>query len=351
MIQRLLCLLAICYAAQALRAQTYTNPVVRDANVPDPGVILYNGAYYAVTTADVGNADKYPIRMSTDLVNWKQVGYVFPQAYRPQWVGNDYWAPEIHIVNNKFHVYYTGREASSGILCIGVATSDSILGPYIDKGSPLVKNLTVGSIDSHVFKEGDVSYLIWKADGNGNRPPIPTPIWAQPLTADGLGLTGEKVQLITNDRDWEHGLVEGPWVIKRQDYYYLFFSGGCYDDATYAVGVARSKSLLGPYTKQPNPILHSSNQFTGPGHCSVVSANNNPGKFIMVYHSWLPASSKHLGHGPNRLLLVDEIKWTDDNWPYITGDMPSYTPQPIPVSSKRPHKRFETDESLLVETI
>ena len=171
MIKKVLYFLALCCVAQALRAQTYTNPVVGDKDVPDPGVILYNGAYYAVTTAT--EASKFPIRQSTDLVNWKVVGYVFPQDHKPSWVGNDYWAPEIHIVNNKFHVYYTGREASTGILCIGVASSSSITGPYTDKGSPLVKNPNVGSIDCHVFTEGGTSYLIWKDDGNGNNPPLP----------------------------------------------------------------------------------------------------------------------------------------------------------------------------------
>ena len=350
MIQKLICFLAICYAAQALRAQTYTNPVVRGVNVPDPGVILHKGHYYAVTTGGSASG-KFPIRVSTDLVNWKHVGYVFPKQHEPKWVSDSFWAPEIHVVNGKFHVYYTGREASSGILCIGVASSTTILGPYTDKGSPLVKNTTVGSIDSHMFKDGNTSYLIWKADGNGKTPRIPTPIWAQPLTADGFGLTGHKTQLITDDLTWEHGLVEAPWIINTRGYYYLFYSAACYDDNTYAVGVARSKSLLGPYTKHSTPILHTSDHFIGPGHCSVVTSSSDQSKFLMVYHAWKPDPKGRHGHGAHRLILVDEVKWTSDNWPYITGEVPSATAQPMPLSSKQATPKFEIEDELIVKNI
>ncbi len=69
---------AAALSAQA-QAQTYTNPVVK-VQTPDPGVIYSNGQYYAVTTSG-DDADSFPIRTSTDLVNWKQVGFVFPHEY------------------------------------------------------------------------------------------------------------------------------------------------------------------------------------------------------------------------------------------------------------------------------
>ena len=37
--------------------------------------------------------------------------------------------------------------------------------------------------------------------------------------------------------------------------YYLFYSGNAYDTSRYAVGVAQSASVLGPFTKAPAPIL------------------------------------------------------------------------------------------------
>jgi beta-xylosidase len=51
--------------------------------------------------------------------------------------------------------------------------------------------------------------------------------------------------LIENDAPWEGPLVEGPWVIKTNGYYYLFYSGNVYSTPNYAVGVARSTNFLG----------------------------------------------------------------------------------------------------------
>ena len=44
-------------------------------------------------------------------------------------------------------------------------------------------------------------------------------------------------------------LVEAAWVIRHDDYYYLFYSGDncCGPDAEYGVMVARSKSATGPF--------------------------------------------------------------------------------------------------------
>ena len=62
--------------------------------------------------------------------------------------------------------------------------------------------------------------------------------------------------------------------LTREGYFYLFYSGNAYYDDTYALGVARSKTLRGKYDKAPRPILKTSsdlaNPFVGPGHNSVI---------------------------------------------------------------------------------
>jgi hypothetical protein len=79
-------------------------------------------------------------------------------------------------------------------------------------------------------------------DGNDLRPRERTPVYVQPLAADGLSLTGRRVEVLVNDREWEGDLVEGPWVERRGRYYYLFYSGNAFWNASYAVGVARGAS-------------------------------------------------------------------------------------------------------------
>lgn len=69
--------------------------------------------------------------------------------------------------------------------------------------------------------------MINKIDGNSIG--IPTPIWANQVSDDGLSLVGEKVELLSNNpNSWEGPLIEGPWVIKTGGYYYLFYSANGY---------------------------------------------------------------------------------------------------------------------------
>ena len=75
-------------------------------------------------------------------------------------------------------------------------------------------------------------------------------------------------------------LVEGSWVVRHGDYYYLFYSGDncCGAKANYAVMVARSKSATGPFetleqaTGKPHSIiLEKRGHWFAPGHNSIVT--------------------------------------------------------------------------------
>jgi len=185
----------------------------------------------------------------------------------------------------------------------------------------------VGNIDSTIyFDDYDKTlYLYWKEDGNGLSPQEPTPIWAQKLTNDGMSVYGDKYFILENTLPWEDTLIEAPWLIKRGFYYYLFYSANSYNDARYAVGVARAKHPLGPYHKHDDPILHSNEKWYGPGHCSVVSTPN--GTDIMFYHSW---KYPDVGEPNNRLMMMDKVYWYD-NWPYIKHHTPSFDEENVPV--------------------
>eukprot|EP01097_Dermamoeba_algensis_P004040 TRINITY_DN2705_c0_g1_i1.p1 TRINITY_DN2705_c0_g1~~TRINITY_DN2705_c0_g1_i1.p1 ORF type:complete len:347 (-),score=41.61 TRINITY_DN2705_c0_g1_i1:189-1229(-) len=311
-------------AISATYCEKYINPVIPNANHPDPGVLLYNNMYYAVTTSgDDPNA--FPILLSNNLVNWTQVGFVFPKGKAPGWAVSDFWAPEIHILsNNTFAVYFVAR-TFDGILSVGVALATSPTGPFRDIGKPLIYEPHMGNIDPSFYREGSKNYLIWKRDGNGAVPPVPTPIFIQELTADGSKLApgSSKTQMITNDLSFEGNLVEGPWLIRVGKYYYLFYSSNGFSSPSYSVSVARATSLFGPYTKVGKPILQTNSYFDGPGHCSVVPLGST---WYIIYHSWYAGK---IGGSYPRVLLVDSISWVSD-WPVIGDGSPSHTPQPVP---------------------
>ncbi|HTL38196.1 MAG TPA: glycoside hydrolase family 43 protein [Kofleriaceae bacterium] len=313
----------------------FENPVI-PGDCPDPGVTYDEDKY--VLTCTSGNAtNAFPIYTSTDLITWQSAGHIFT-GNKPAWAVSDFWAPEIHYVGTQWVAYFTAR-GTDGMLAIGAATAPKSTGPYTPLAAPLVHSTSVGLIDATEFESfigtGNTPYLAWKEDGNAINQP--TPIKASELAADGLSLVGNVTTLITNDQTWEGALVEGPAVFRQEgdDDYYLFYSGNAYYDGRYAVGVAKASSPLGPYSKNPsNPILTTSSEWIGPGHCSVVygteiykSSTVDPADIYMVYHAW---QAGHVnGPGDGRMVLVDQVQWGSDGWPHLYG-APSSASRPAP---------------------
>lgn len=294
-----------------MQVNALRNPVLPEDR-PDPGVVRTRDGYVCTTTS--GDArDSFPLFTSSDLESWTPQGSIFPEGTQPEWTDGDFWAPEIHRVGKSYVAYYTARD-HTGRLCIGAARAQDPLGPYTDLGRPLVREDEVGVIDANYFRDDDGRhYLLWKEDGNDNG--RPTPINIRELTRDGMGLRGETTELITNDLPWEGNLVEAPWMVKRDGQYYLFYSANAFYDERYCVGVARSDSPTGEFEKLPEPILHSDEEWAGPGHGSLVV--DPEGNDAFVYHAWERGNEEN-----GRVLMRDEVHWRD-GWPIIHDGTPS----------------------------
>lgn len=323
-----LCLLLLPVAARA--QAVYHNPVM-PGDHPDPTVLRVGDDFWALVTTG-GWAPHFTILRSPDLIAWRTVGAVFEQ--KPGWAKGDFWAPELIEDRGRFYLYYTARRddgpGKKGTLCVAVATAPQPAGPYTDRG-PLVCQ-EIGSIDAFSLRdETGQRYLIWKEDGNDRNQP--TPIWAQPLTDDGLKLTGKRKELIRNTEPWERHVVEGPYVLRRDGWYYLFYSGNacCGRSCDYALGVARAKKLLGPWEKNPaNPILGGNEAWQCPGHGDIVTSVD--GQEFLLYHSYRRRADTF---SVGREALLDRITWDDKGWPLINGGRgpSSAAPAPVNVSS------------------
>ena len=295
------------------QAQTYTNPVI-PGDFPDPSVIRVGSDYYA--TATTGDwSPNFPILHSTDLVNWKIVGAVFYQ--KPQWAKGDFWAPEITADKGRYFVYYSARrdegKGKKGTLCVAVAVAEKPEGPYLDKGTLICQEM--GSIDADFIRdETGKPYLIWKEDGNDRQQP--TWIYAQELDESGTRVLGGPHRLFRNTEAWEGGVIEGAYILRRDGWFYLFYSGNacCGESCNYALGVARSKTLLGNWEKNPaNPILAANDVWQCPGHGSIVETPDD--RSFLLYHAYRKSP---LGFQIGREALLDEVKFAD-GWATING--------------------------------
>ena len=312
-------------------AHPWSNPVV-PGDHPDPTIIEFDGTFWASATSGEWSP-QFPLFRSTNLVDWTPSGSIFP--VQPAWAEGSFWAPELvhDELTHCFVVWYVAKKRG-GPLCIAVATAPSPGGPYTDRG-PLICEPD-GSIDPCFARdEHGAPFLIWKEDGNSQQ--LPTPIWAQPLTGDLLHLTGEKTQLITNDQPWEEGVVEGPYILRHQQRFYMFYAGNscCGQRCKYAEGVARADHLLGPWEKCPaNPIIGSNDNWRCPGHGTAVRTpdhDGRPGQEYLLYHAYPSGGTIYVG----REAVLDRITWSANEpdgkpgWPAINaGRGPSQPASP-----------------------
>jgi arabinan endo-1,5-alpha-L-arabinosidase len=297
----------------------YANPVV-NTSLPDPTIIkAEDGNFYLYATEDTRNV---PIYKSKDLINWQFVGTAFTDNTRPSFEPNGgIWAPDINYVNGKYVLYYSmsvwGGEWTCGI---GVAVADKPEGPFVDKGKLFRSNeINVqNSIDQFYIEEDGKKYLFWGSFRG---------IYAIELANDGLSLKegAEKVQIAGT-------AFEGAYIHKKGEYYYFFASTGtCCEgvNSTYKLVVGRSKSLLGPYVDKEGKdmmqnghtiVINSNSKFVGNGHNSEI-VQDKDGNDWVFYHGIDKAKPQ------GRVLLMDQMKWDANKWPYVEGGSPSLNTQ------------------------
>lgn len=333
--------LALSGCATLPASRSYSNPVI-DQDFPDPAVIrAADRSFYVYATQGGDPVRNIQVARSTDLTNWTMVGDALP--VKPVWASRtqDFWAPDVYRRGDTYYLYYSAKpdaalsDQGRG-LCLAVATARRPEGPFTDSGRPLQCGPGFVNIDPFAFDDPATgkTYLYW-GSGFG-------PIKVQELAPDRLSFApGSKpVDLVdvvkTEDPAEYRRLVEGAWVIRRDGYYYLFFSGDncCGPKAHYAVMVARSRSATGPFLVRPRPlylVLEGNAQWVAPGHNSIVS--DDAGQDWILYHGVdrrRPRSKPSDDVNTRRVMLMDRLLWRD-GWPEIAGKSPSSGPRPGPI--------------------
>lgn len=133
---------------------------------------------------------------------------------------------------------------------------------------------------------------------------LTTPVRIQQLARDGRTLIGESRIILTNDREWEGHLIEGPFVTRQDGRYYLFYAGNDFSTPSYGIGVAVADELLGPYVKQDAPLLRSTSEWLAPGHASVALGPG--GQPRLFFHAFHPGT---VGYNAFRALLAVGLKF------------------------------------------
>ena len=317
-------------------------------NVHDPAVLKVGDTYYMYSTDAIffqrrSQGEKRPevkigniqVRTSKDLVNWAFEGWAFdsiPQEAK-NWVlthadnkgATNIWAPYPVQYKNKFRLYYCVSAFGLQTSYIGLAESDSPLGPWEIKGA-VVKTKRgdrMNAIDPSIVTDA-VTGKMWMHYGSYFGGLYAVELNKEtgfPVVADDQGHFVATRAHIRKDN------IEAPEIIYNPTFkkYYLFTS---YDPlmTTYNVRVGRADKPEGPFvdyfgkdlrdTINHYPILTHPYQFknhagwAGTGHCGVFA--NEKGDFFMAHQSRLSPDNQLM------VLHVREVKWTTDGWPVVS---------------------------------
>jgi arabinan endo-1,5-alpha-L-arabinosidase len=124
-------------------------------------------------------------------------------------------------------------------------------------------------------------------------------------------------------REENHRSVEAPFIIHRNDYYYLFVS---YDQccqgsaSTYNVRVGRSEEITGPYVDCDDvpmmegggtQITFPTDRYRGPGHNAILREGEQD---YIVYHAY------DVVQGGVPTLRIALLVWDDDDWCSVATD-------------------------------
>ena len=346
-----------------LARYTYTNTTnllpangkVGVTNMGDPQV-FYDETEEKYFMTGTFNGLTFQLWASDDLTTWDQGTQIFA---RPQvsWASETgmLWGAEIHKRNDTYYLYYS-VEIANGSPRIGVAQSDNIYGPYEDKGSPMF-DFGYSAIDNHLFTDEDgVSYMYYVRDALDNVVDgvHESHIYVVEVNEDFLSTkpSSEAIELLVPDQAWERisggpswKWVEGCFVHKEGDTYYLFYSANKFSEPAYAIGYATSDNPFGPFVKSDdNPVLKTiASDLSGPGNNSLFRSKDGKELFTAYHMHTTPESPSG-----NRYLNIDRIGFRTDGSVFFNG--PTITNQPIPSGENKYHNLISDEATVTVSS-
>lgn len=285
---------------------------VDNSDVADPFILPVTAAesrsttYYRYGTTDWQS--NVPTATSTDLLHWQPAPDPFPVL--PAWAAPSIsmtWAPAVLAVAGHYLLYVTTEEARSGRQCIALATSASPGGPFVDPSSHpfLCQENLGGSIDPSVVRDAaGALHLLWKNDGNCCG--LPTSLWEQNLSHDGLHLRGAAHRLLSAGESWQQGNIEAPAMTPAAGHgWWLWYSGGSWRTAAYATGLAYCPTVAGPCRELYNqPYLATSPGLRTPG--GLDSFRDSTGRTWVAFTSTvlIPSRRRHNRYYANRVMDI-----------------------------------------------
>jgi beta-xylosidase len=319
---------------QPIDEREYHNPVKTTDNKPvdlaDPFAYEHHGTYYLTGTTQPDGIG-FACYTSKDLISWTPTGMLY-QKPKNHFGTSAFWAPEVKYHNGKFYLTYSCYNPEKKILQTSLAVSDTPEGPFKDLYTPWL-DLGYSVIDGDLFfDDDDTPYLYFSKNVTVSDSIGTGSLYVIRMKKDLSGPDSKPVFISAPTQKWEmvnwkkNRCNEGPFVFKKNGIYYLTYSANDTGYENYGIGVQYAKKPMGPWKKDPDNPLMTTNKTQGissPGHNSIVKAPN--GDLYIVYHRHADPHCKK----PNwdRVVCVDKLYF--DKKGKLRTEGPTNAPQTV----------------------
>lgn len=292
--------------------QNSGNPLIKDKFTADPAPLVHEGTLYLYVghdeyyqgqdSASGGrefNITEWLCYSTQDMKRWTDHGSVLkPTDF--EWAIGEAWASQVIEHQNKFY-YYTTLQAGEpyNSKAIGVAVSDSPTGPFTDAiGKPLITDEMTSNGPRGWWNDIDPTFIMddegqaWLSWGNGT-------CFLARLKPNLTELEGE---IETVDLPL---YVEGPWLHKRGDLFYLTYAS--MGEGRETISYATAPSMEGPWKFQGELTGMAENSFTI--HPGIAEFN---GSWYLFYHNATLTLEGHTGAIGRRSVCVDKLSYNPD---------------------------------------
>ncbi|MDR1117421.1 MAG: family 43 glycosylhydrolase [Oscillospiraceae bacterium] len=222
----------------------------------DPSPYFFEGKWYLYPTCGV-------IYSSDDLVNWTP-------HHEPTWMPiSAPMAPTVEECRGKYYATANG---------VPLHVADSPIGPWTRLGEwTLEDGREFSCADPMIFADDDGRLYLYFGLGSAIfgaelDPAQPNRVITFPKKLIAFNGRYPWERYGSSNEDWSMGFVEGSWMVKNGNTYYLLYSCSGTEYYSYAMGCYVCDSPLGDFKLQPNNPVSCSREglIKGGGHGGVV---------------------------------------------------------------------------------
>jgi beta-xylosidase/cephalosporin-C deacetylase-like acetyl esterase len=307
-------------------AKTYENPILH-SDYSDPDVIRV-GKRYLMTASTFSFSPGLPVLESRDLVHWTLIAHALPRLpfhanydlpgplgfndeserarFNPQMghrYGQGVWAPAIRFHRGRYYIYVA--TPTEGIFMVSAKKPE---GPW---EAPVTVVNEPGLEDPCPFWDDDGNaYLVHSKVGAG-------PLILRRLSADGRKALDAGKVIVEDPQNLP--TLEGPKLLKRNGWYYIFAPYGGVEKGPQAV--VRSRNIYGPYEAR-TVLAQGQTTVQAPHQGGYVETPSGQG--------WFAHFNSTGAYG--RIVHLQPVIWRDD-WPFIGEPTPGSATTGQPVKS------------------